>query len=243
MRWINVLILVCVVAPAYGQQNEAEKLYQAMEKKIRSAKSLQVVVRTELVQDQQPDIVVTGTLYHAQGNKGRLRMEARIEGKSVYSVVLVSDGKLLYMKEVGEKGSLEKIPKHLEDTDKSTPALVARIGTISSFFVGQLVVGNTSDPAKMDTFDVDKALPAKGFKLAGTEKIGHRKAHVVEYLIESQHSKVPIKATVWIDAQTQLPLKRALIAEFRKVSRRITETYNEFILDPKLDAKLFEIPK
>jgi hypothetical protein len=44
--------------------------------------------------------------------------------------------------------------------------------------------------------------------------------------------------SVWIDTQTQLPLKRT---DARK-SQRSTETYGVFTLDGKLGDKLFDVP-
>jgi hypothetical protein len=45
--------------------------------------------------------------------------------------------------------------------------------------------------------------------------------------------------TLWIDAKTLLPLKRAYVLD----NMRIVENYHEFRLDPKIDAKAFELPK
>jgi outer membrane lipoprotein-sorting protein len=240
MRWSAALALLCLTAPAYCQENEGEKLFRAMEKKVRSAKALQVTGETEIA-PKGGQVVVTAKLYQAPGNKGRLQLDAIANGKSVWNILLVSDGKTLYSREFNNKSVTENIPPHLQDTEKSTPALLARVGAVSWLFITEMLV-KPSNPTKTEAFDVDKAVPAKGFKLAGKEKIGPVESDVVEYVLEPQFSKVPLKATVWIDAATHLPVKRQLDLKQGNQTLRISETYREFILDAKLDAKLFEIP-
>ena len=43
MRWIFLVPGLLLAAPAAAQENEAEKLFRTMEKKVRAAKSLEVV--------------------------------------------------------------------------------------------------------------------------------------------------------------------------------------------------------
>src|SRR5580704_12197054 len=49
MRWITLIAFVVLVFPVYAQENEAEKLYKTMEKEIRSAKTLHVVVDAKVM--------------------------------------------------------------------------------------------------------------------------------------------------------------------------------------------------
>jgi outer membrane lipoprotein-sorting protein len=49
------------------------------------------------------------------------------------------------------------------------------------------------------------------------------------------------EVTLWIDAKTLLPLKRTVVTKRDVV--HLTETYRDFKLDPKVDAKAFELPK
>jgi hypothetical protein len=51
------------------------------------------------------------------------------------------------------------------------------------------------------------------------------------------------KVTVWLDAKTKLPLKRKFEAlEEKDKGQYFVETYSEFVLNPTLDAKKFELP-
>ena len=48
--------------------------------------------------------------------------------------------------------------------------------------------------------------------------------------------------TVWIDNDTGVPLKRVVVQSKGK-EFRTTEVYSEFKLNPKIDAKVFDLPK
>ncbi len=82
--------------------------------------------------------------------------------------------------------------------------------------------------------DSAKLLRATDFKAAEGEKVGGRDAKVLRYKLGT------LGVILWLDARTHLPLKRHILSEKRVV---ITETYKEFTLDPKIDAKVFELPK
>jgi outer membrane lipoprotein-sorting protein len=47
---------------------------------------------------------------------------------------------------------------------------------------------------------------------------------------------------LWVDTQTNLPVKLAMTGGQAGVSE-LTETYSEFTLDAKVDAKIFQLPK
>ena len=47
---------------------------------------------------------------------------------------------------------------------------------------------------------------------------------------------------VWLDARTRLPVRLAVTGG-RSDVRDVTETYGEFTVDAKVDAKSFEAPK
>ena len=47
--------------------------------------------------------------------------------------------------------------------------------------------------------------------------------------------------TLWIDAKTLLPLKRSFTLKIDMIP--ISETYDRFVLDPKIEARAFDLPK
>jgi hypothetical protein len=237
MRWFSLLAVLTMAAPAYGQKNEAEQLYRAMEKKIRSAKSLQLTFTGEMASDGMK-LTCKGTAKMAAGNKFRLEMDTDIFGKAE-KMLYISDGKSTYGK-MGDKVDPKPEAPEPGMYEKAT-GLISRLGMTGSFFL-YIESRSSTDPPKKEPFDLDKKLPIKNFKLGPNVKIGQRDAQVVEYVIELDGK--PVKMSVSIDVQSQLPLK--LVAEGEgpgKKAFRMVETISAFTIDGKIDAKVFELPK
>jgi hypothetical protein len=81
MRWLAPFILILAAAPGRAQEGESEKLYRAMEKKIRAAKSLVVEFNSQHTVDDKTEpskFTVKGTIYVALGNKTRLDLESEL---------------------------------------------------------------------------------------------------------------------------------------------------------------------
>jgi outer membrane lipoprotein-sorting protein len=232
MRWLTVLAVLYLPAPASAQDGDAEKLYRAMEKKVRAAKTLQVAFDGEF--DVQ---IIKGTfkgkVSAAQGNKSRVEMDMNLGGNSI-KVLLITDGKVGYTKEGDKEGKFDPNPKEIDLVDKQLPGVLARIGALGLDQIAK-------SPDMKEDFDLDKHAPVKDFKLGAKEKVGNRDAQVVD-----SHLKVkgkPAKVSVWIDTQTQLPLKRVLTIEDGGQTVRINENYSNFTIDATLDPNLFDIPK
>jgi hypothetical protein len=236
MRWFSLPALMLVAAPAYGQQDEAEKLFRAMEKKIRSAKSLQLTFAGELTGDAVKGMKGTlkGTAYLAAGNKFRIEANMEFMGNTEKKL-LVSDGKSTYEK-LGEKvNSAPPLPDY-----EKVSGIVARVG-MTGIDILPLEVVPANPPKEKAPFDHDKKLPVKDFKLGPKEKIGQREIQVVEYTIDLP--LFPAKIAVSIDVQSQLPLKFVVVVEREgKEFLRLVETISVTV-DGKIDPKLFEIPK
>jgi len=67
---------------------------------------------------------------------------------------------------------------------------------------------------------------------------------VIEYKLS--YEKGPkFSETIWLDVETNLPLRRIFSGkvEKEKIQFKITETYANITIDPKIEAKLFELPK
>jgi hypothetical protein len=48
MRFVTLLAMLFVAVPAYGQDTDAERLYRAMEKKVRSTKTLHLAFNGQI---------------------------------------------------------------------------------------------------------------------------------------------------------------------------------------------------
>jgi len=231
MRRLAVLIVLCIGAPASGQDNDAEKLYRATEKKVHAGKSLQVVFDAEMV-GQGGKLTFKGTVSFGLGNKARMDLAANF-GRNTEKILFIADGMQGYLKE-GDKGKVDPNPKKVQQLDKILPGLLARLGLATMFMIARSDFNNQND------FDLDKDTAIKNFKLGAKEMVGKRNTQVVDYQVEFQGETS--KVSLWIDTQTQLPLKRVLTAEKMGQTFQITETYTTFQVDTKLDPKLFEIP-
>jgi outer membrane lipoprotein-sorting protein len=229
------------VAVFADRLRQAEELFRAMEKKIRSAKSFHLVFDAKFAGDGvQTDM--NGTVYHAAGNKGRMEIETDLTGKSE-KWLFVSDGKSLYSL-VDGKVAIQNKPLGLDEVDQSTPGLVARLGVLNGMFFASTLPDANNPNVKKEPFDLEKIAPAQSFSLGIIEKVGERQAQVVHYRIVLAGGKKSFKASVWLDPKTQLPMKRVVEGQTNgKETFRITETYSEFTIDGNYDAKLFEIPK
>src|SRR5262249_33853527 len=104
MRWLTLLVVPCMVAPASAQESEAEKLYRATENKARAAKTLHLVVDSQLEFQTAKDTKKASiklTADFAQGNKARLSTETDWFGKS-FKALVIYDGKMRYGKKENE---------------------------------------------------------------------------------------------------------------------------------------------
>ena len=79
------------------------------------------------------------------------------------------------------------------------------------------------------------------FKTSAAEKVGERQARVIRHRL-GKGGNDDAEITLWIDAESGLPLRR-VFALPKGEKLRITETYTEFKLNPKIDARAFELPK
>ncbi len=237
MRWIMSATLLVATIPVFAQENEAEKLFRSMEKKIRAAKSLKVVSAAEAeFGGKVTKLKATGQF--AEGNKSRIDAESD-DGSRQMKLLFISDGKQTGKLIPGPVPQFADSGATKAKHNESLIAAVARAGMVASVKIAE----------EGELLDLEKIMPLSEFKLGAKERVGAAEAQIVEFVLTFDgKQRTPIQ--VWIDTKTMLPLKRAMQSE-RKMpgtgemikGERITETYTEFLLDPKLDAKVFELPK
>jgi outer membrane lipoprotein-sorting protein len=225
------LLALLLPAVAVRGSGDAEKAFRDFEKKIASAKALHVVgdiVARE--KDKEAKLHFAMTL--AQGNKVRMTMKGKVEGKEM-AFEVISDGKNLAMssESVGKgKGSGGPTPDRFTEM---LGTVLSRVGVVGGLKVGPGMGIDEKNP------DLEKMFGASNFKDGKAEKINGRQTRVIRYDVKIHQDKA--KVTLWLDASTGLPVKREIVADNGKA--HITETYTEFNLNPQLDAKTFELPK
>ena len=95
MRRMTLVALLYVVLPCYGQEADAEKLFRAMEKKVRSAKTVHIVIDGQFGTENMQGSI-KGEIHSADGEKSRMVMDILdLRGKST-KLLLVTDGKSIY---------------------------------------------------------------------------------------------------------------------------------------------------
>jgi outer membrane lipoprotein-sorting protein len=228
MRCTVALAALILAAPAFAQQDAAEMLYRGMEKLVREAKSVKIAFESDAAIDKNTT-KMSGVVSVADGNKARLEISGSDNGKP-WSMTFIADGKMAHFTRSDmPKAESKTVEANLSQT---RPQILARGGVFATFQIGQ---------AK-ESFDIDKVMAVSDFKLGKKEKVGIREAQVVECTLKLDNGKV-MQMAVWLDTQTNLPLKRLITAPGEKGVIRVTETYTEINLNPKFDDKFFEIPK
>jgi outer membrane lipoprotein-sorting protein len=228
MRWTLALAVLALAVPAQAQENEAEKLYRAFEKKLLAAKAFKFSFDIE--GDTGRNITLKGDFTLAAGNKLKAVFEGK-EGDKAMSGTVVSDGQTTGMKIIADG-------KPQSNTEATVDKLTEYIA--GNFAIGGLLFAVERDPKLPDSAP-DK-LKLSGFKLGGKEKVGDRDAQVVEFSFEWKDSKASAK--LWLDSKTQVPLKRMVeVKEGDKVRLRATEMYTNWQWEPKLKDGEFTLPK
>jgi outer membrane lipoprotein-sorting protein len=241
MRHILSILLWSVLLPvALAQDNEAEKLFRDMEKKLHAAKAFQLAVTIETKGDTKDRVgSFKGSLLLTNDNKARLKISGDDFGEA-RNWEIISNGKQLRLKPYAA------MPVFKDEATLPTPKnlhgmLTARVsghGVFLNVLSLTYLLLEADDPrtSKLDIW---------GFKMGAGEKVAGRDAKVVSYKAGPKEEKDHAAFTVWIDSKTLLPLKRVIVPGRTSGSAGITisETYTKFTLDPKIDAKAFVLPK
>jgi outer membrane lipoprotein-sorting protein len=227
MRWWLAAIGCVVLVPAARAQDAAQKLYEAMEQKVAKAK----VQKFDFTVDASEGggLKVKGAFILATGNRLKLTFEGT-EGKEVIKGMLLSDGKTMLMQaEIQGKPEMKTkpVPDKLYD-------IIIRWLPRGGLFPAMENVDRTN-PKDAGTIKLSD------FKSAGQEKVDGQGANVITYTLTPPDGKEPVTCKLWLDAKTNLPLKRTL--DDGKGKFRVDETYRGWELEPKLPEGTFTLPK
>jgi outer membrane lipoprotein-sorting protein len=220
---VNLLALVVAALLLPQEKNEAETLFKKMEEKITKAATVRLKMTGGV---EAMKLTLSGDLLLGEGSNMRIDLEGKTGDKSM-TAGLVTDGKRLRLEATGQEPKSFDVADKLGPMYRTTLARGGLQGTLDSFD-GE--TGVKGDPA--DQF------VASGFKMGAKEKVGAREAQAVDYKLEKKGQSAS-EATVWIDLETHLPLKRTA----KMGDMTLSETYAEFKLDEKIDPAKFELPK
>jgi outer membrane lipoprotein-sorting protein len=206
--------------------NEAEKLFRAMHEKIQGATAVRATVRIEAKAGGKGAMGRASMLF-TKDNQARFKVEIDTPDMKE-AAEMISDGRRV---------KFAKAPDTLAK---------AEADPVPARFSGRLTRMLSSLGVLLAYEDVNGAAPTfEGFHLvsfeAGTrEKVGGRDAQVISYTVVGLPGS-DWNVSLWVDAETGLPLKRVLVPIEGRLGQ-ITETY-EITLNPKITAGAFSLPK
>jgi outer membrane lipoprotein-sorting protein len=223
LRNTLALALLLLVSGQVLGQDAAQELYEAMELKLVKAKAHRFSYELDGMHMDTP-LKAKGVLILASGNRVKLTFEGT-NGKTAIKITIVSDGKTQQRhREIDGKADVRSSDVH----DKCFAFLAVHLSRVGAY---------------NGILELDSAFPENpghlklsGFKLLGKEKIDGRETNAIGY--QMTHRKWKVTCKLWLDAQTNLPVKRIVEGDIRMV-----ETYSRWELDPKLPAETFTLPK
>src|SRR5947209_6610335 len=137
------LLVTALAGPAAGQPNEAEKLFRAMGKKVRAAKSLKLVCELSgSLSDRGEHLRITASRQFAGASKARFELGETTEGGTERRL-FASDGRRMLLRVAGRADRIGPADPRLNE---GLTAAIARGG----FMLPRLVV----EPGA-DGFDAD----------------------------------------------------------------------------------------
>jgi len=229
MRTLFAVLLLPALTRA---ADDAEKRIRELEKKLDAAKALQITFESR-AEGLRESGTFQGTLTVAEGNKMHLEGVVEMEGKKV-AWKKISDG---------TKTSEQGIDRGSRPTSKSLTKDYRSALKHGGFIMGVFFSSSSGDG--------EESWPAfhiSDFELGKEDKVGTRRAQIVTCKLSpaakaEKKIDVSFTETLWLDVETGLPLKRVFAGSFGDKKISFTETYEKFVLDPKIDDKMFELAK
>ena len=243
MWFANLLLPLALAAPP----SEGEKLLLDAERQLLDAKSLRITFEIESKIDLFAKAV--GTLEIIEGNRSRTEVKVNGVNKNEVDLKLVevSDGTTNRLVVATANGKDDEGMRPEFQVPKSYSEYVRRsLMRHGLFDTGYRfsAVGRKGMRVDFEKLDPEKEFPWGKFKPVVKEKLGDREALRVEYrmtFLEDDEATT----IIWVDAKTKLPLKRVLMGKDGdgKEVEKFIEVYKTIDLNPKLDPKLFVLPK
>ncbi len=208
-------------------QDNADKRFQAMTAQLGKASSVQLLFETKI--DGFKKGSLKGSVLLAAGNKALLTLEGEVDGKPL-KLTVVSDGTNQRTTAPGKEPRTRATPKTFNDT---LTAALERSGVV----VAALLL-------RLDDYEgkLRDNLGVGGFKAGKADTIDGKEAVAVEYQLTPAKG-VPAQVTLWLDAKTNLPLRRVLRLQAGGQAVTFTENYPSFIVNGAVNEKLFVLTK
>jgi outer membrane lipoprotein-sorting protein len=225
-----LLAAVCSAPPADGDQ-----VLQDLDKKLLAAKTVRIEFEVHQESAGLSNLLASGVVRTADKNRFRTEIDFHNDGGSRREVT-VCDGTTV----VRLSGPS---PSELKQTGKRavprwyTTAVLERLGRGGTFLSFELMWQEAKDP-KAAAPGAELNFLTDKVALGAPEKVKEVECWVVDYDL-AVGGALTAKSRTWVDQKTGLPVRRRLEA----LGNVFTATHSAFVLDEKMDDKLFELPK
>jgi outer membrane lipoprotein-sorting protein len=204
----------------------AHELYDKMGEKLTKAKTIRLTFKTTIAGKSSGRYA--GSLVMQAGNRSRIEVKGEIDGKPD-ELLFVSNGDQTRTFKNGqwsEDGAAhEQHSKNVIDT-----LMGPGLGT-GGFGMGRAGTLPVSDIFKMSEF-----------KRAKRDRLDDREAQVISFKVAIKDSDYEVRASLWIDTATALPLKRVTSVKDGEKELTITEVYERLSIDDAVGPETFQLP-
>ena len=226
-----LLAVICSAPPTDGEQ-----VLQDIDKKLTAARTVRIEFEVHQGSGGASKLLASGVLRVADKNRFRSEIDLHSAG-SAGRQITICDGTTA----VRLSGPS---PAELKQTEKravppwTTSALRERLGRGGTFLTFELVWQQAKDP-KADKPGAELSFRTDKVALGEAEKVKDVECWVVDYDLSAGEGGITAKTRVWVDKKTGLPVQRRMEA----LDNVFTATHTAFVIDEKIDDKLFELPK
>jgi outer membrane lipoprotein-sorting protein len=231
---LTVAIFLSVMPSVPPSTNEAERLLADMDAKITAAKTIRIQFTIDDSNVDTKQRLADGTLVVSTGNRFRYDLTGTMSAR------VVSDG--MHLVSIFAKPEEKKSQLAPVWFNEVLKAWLGRGGTFIS--CGKVLEYASASVGEQPS---DKGGPKTSkARMLPEEVVNGIKARVVEYDLAFPKMLGDIdaaKVRVWIDPKTKLPIRRTMTFKFGSEDKTYAAIHTKFEIDPKLEDKLFELPK
>ncbi len=207
-----------------------EELFKKIEEKAVGAKTLRYKGKMAMEAGGQTiDFEAEGRV---KGDKAKLEMSGEMMGQAM-EVTVRCDGSKVLVEASGPMGKGNEEESEFDMPKKFGEGLrtaLVRGGLFITMFFGDK---KSRDP----DLDLKTLLTASDFKIGKEEKVGEKACKVVHYTLTLDGKNDTGDVTLWVDAETLLPVKHEVTIR----TQTFTETYSEWKLDEEIKDEVFAL--
>ena len=239
-RFLSSAALLILFQPVQGQESkEAESLFKKTADRVIGAKSVTIVCSGQF-KTAGFEANVKASLLMKEGNK--MRMEVAVDGvrdgaPHAYSITVVSNGTTFRMRE-NQGGWIEYVTT--SNWNELAALNIVRGGFPSGLELARFKKQGEKEASAMAFRPV---APPVDYSSCAKDRVAGREAVPIEFRVKSDLDFAKeISSILWLDPATGLPLQRLNVIRTDR-TLTVTESYQKFLLNERLDDASFVLPK